>query len=76
MHAAVRDPDLVQWTSATRADTDGGFLRAAAISALDRREQLAARMRAMGALVVDVEPARYASTLGDVYLDAKATGRL
>lgn len=74
--AAVRDPDLVRWTTDTTVDADGGFLRSAAISSLARREELAARLRGQGALVVDVEPSKFASTLGDVYLDAKATGRL
>lgn len=74
--AAVRDPDLVHWTTDTPPDVDGAFLRAAAISSLAERERLAARLRGMGAIVIDAEPARFASSLGDAYLDAKAIGRL
>jgi uncharacterized protein (DUF58 family) len=74
--AAIRDPDLVHWTTHTTADPDGGFLRSAAISSLARREELAARLRGRGAIVVDAEPAKFAAALGDAYLDAKATGRL
>lgn len=74
--AAVRDPDLVHWTTHTTADTDGAFLRASAIAALSRREELAARLRGQGAVVIDVEPSRFATALGDAYLDAKAVGRL
>lgn len=74
--AAVRDPDLVHWSSAATDDEDGAFLRAAAISALADRERLAARLRGLGTVVIDVEPARFAAALGDAYLDAKATGRL
>lgn len=74
--AAVRDPDLVHWTTNTPTDEDGAFLRAASIASLAQREVLAARLRAMGALVVDVEPADFATALGDAYLDAKAVGRL
>jgi uncharacterized protein (DUF58 family) len=74
--AAVRDPDLVEWSTSTAADVDGAFLRAAAITALDRREALAARIRGLGVVVIDVEPERFASVLGDAYLEAKATARL
>jgi len=74
--AAVRDPDLIHWTTSTTLDEDGAFLRAAAIAALNDREVLAARLQAMGATVVDVQPADFASALGDVYLNVKAAGRL
>jgi uncharacterized protein (DUF58 family) len=74
--AAVRDPDVAHWTTHSTADEDGGFLRAAAISSLARRDSLAARLRGMGTIVVDAEPPRFASALGDAYLDAKAIGRL
>ncbi|MGF1596470.1 MAG: DUF58 domain-containing protein [Acidimicrobiales bacterium] len=74
--AAVRDPALVEWTTSTTVDEDGGFLRASALAALDRREAVAAQLRGRGVVVVDVEPDRFASALGDAYLDAKAVGRL
>ncbi len=74
--AAVRDPDLVYWSTNTPADEDGAFLRAAAISSLAARDRLAARLKGMGTLVVDEEPDGFATALGDAYLDAKAIGRL
>lgn len=74
--AAVRDPDLVHWTTHTPTDEDGAFLRAASIASLEEREVLAARLRGMGAVVVDAAPADFATALGDAYLDAKAVGRL
>lgn len=74
--AAVRDPDLVSWSTSTAEDEDGAFLRAAAITALAERERLAARLRGLGTVVIDVEPEQLATALGDAYLDAKATGRL
>ena len=96
--AAVRDPDLVRWSSSSsysgdgdsgdgvfetgpspsrnRIDEDRAFLRSASITALHDREVLAARLRAMGAVVIDMEPSAFATALGDAYLDAKATGRL
>jgi uncharacterized protein (DUF58 family) len=74
--AAIRDPDLVYWTTNTTTDVDGAFLRASAIATLARRDELAARLRGQGAVVIDAEPSRFATALGDAYLDAKATGRL
>lgn len=74
--AAVRDPALVEWSTSTTADEDGAFLRAAAITALARRDNLAARIRGLGVTVIDVEPGRFATAVGDAYLEAKATARL
>ena len=74
--AAIRDPDLVHWTTNTPADEDGAFLRSASIANLATRDALAARLRGMGAVVIDVEPSGFAAALGDAYLDAKAVGRL
>ncbi len=74
--AAIRDADLVHWTTNTPADEDGAFLRSAAIASLAARDAVAAKLRGMGVVVVDVEPAGFASALGDAYLEAKAVGRL
>ena len=74
--AAIRDPDVVSWSQSTAADEDGAYLRSASISALSDREVVAAQLRAMGALVIDVEPARFSNVLGETYLKAKAAGRL
>jgi uncharacterized protein (DUF58 family) len=74
--AAIRDPDLVHWTTNTPADEDGAFLRSSAIASLTARDTLAAKLRGMGAVVIDAEPAEFATALGDAYLDAKAVGRL
>ncbi len=82
--AAVRDPQVEAW--ATGVDlgvepsgvvtVDEGFRRAAAIAELESRRRVAARLRAKGAIVVEAVPARFASALGDAYLEAKAIGRL
>lgn len=74
--AAIRDPDLVHWTTNTPADEDGAFLRSAAIASLAARDAVAAKLRGMGAVVIDVQPSEFATALGDAYLDAKAAGRL
>ncbi len=74
--ASVQDPDVLAWAHSGRADTDGAFLRASAIDALASRRRVAAQLRARGALVVDEGPDRFSAALGEIYLEAKAVGRL
>ncbi len=85
--AAVRDPQVEAWAvgldlGGTGVDgagvvtVDEGFRRAAAIAELESRRRVAARLRAKGAIVVDAVPAKFASALGEAYLEAKAIGRL
>ncbi len=74
--ASVRDPDVTAWTTDTAPDADGAFLRSAALASIESRRRIAARLGAAGALVVDADPADFVTRLGDVYLDAKAIGRL
>ncbi|MDA3038427.1 MAG: DUF58 domain-containing protein [Actinomycetota bacterium] len=82
--AAVRDPQVEAWAMgldlgserAGVATVDEGFRRAAAIAELESRRRVAARLRAKGAIVVDAIPAKFASALGEAYLEAKAIGRL
>lgn len=74
--ASVRDPDVIAWAHGGRADAEGAFLRASAIEAITTRQRVAAQLRAKGALVVDEEPARFSAALGELYLEAKAVGRL
>jgi uncharacterized protein (DUF58 family) len=73
---SVRDPDLQQWATSTPADVSAAYRQAAATAALASRQQLAARLRGLGATVVDAPPGRLAPALADAYLKAKATGRL
>jgi uncharacterized protein (DUF58 family) len=73
---SVRDPDLTRWAKAKPADVSAVYREAAASSALAVRRQLAARMRGLGATVVDGPPGRLAPALADAYLRVKATGRL
>jgi uncharacterized protein (DUF58 family) len=73
---SVRDPDLQQWASSTPADVSAAYRQAAATAALASRQQLAARLRGLGATVVDAPPGRLAPALADAYLKVKATGRL
>ncbi len=74
--ASVRDPQVVEWATGTAADRDEVFRRVAAVEALRERDRTAARLRGMGALVVDEPPGRLARRLADTYLEVKGTGRL
>jgi uncharacterized protein (DUF58 family) len=74
--AAVQDPDVVTWAESTPADATEAFRKAAAVGALAERRRTAARLRSLGATVVDAPPGRMAPLLADAYLHVKATGRL
>jgi uncharacterized protein (DUF58 family) len=74
--AGVADPDVVRWSAATTDDAQQAFRRAAAVSALDERRHTVARLRSLGASVVDARPGELAPALADTYLRVKATGRL
>ncbi len=91
MVAAVRDPDVVDWSAAmATARSDGGiseggpvevdasaaYRSAAAVAALDGRDRATALLAAAGAIVVDAEPGRLAVEVVDRYLELKAKGRL
>jgi uncharacterized protein (DUF58 family) len=73
---AVQDPDLVEWAGRTPADASAAFRKAAAQAALEDRRRLVARLRGLGATVVDGPPGALAPALADAYLKVKATGRL
>lgn len=73
---AVRDPEVTHWSEGVVVDAAQTFRRAAAVTAVDEREKLVARLRAMGATVVDAEPGKLAPALADVYIHVKSTGRL
>lgn len=74
--ASVRDPEVVRWSAATPENAGEAYRRAAAVGALEERRRTAARLRGMGATVVDDAPGRMAPRLADAYLRVKATGRL
>ena len=77
---SVRDPQVEAWASGGVDDgvdpEAAAFRQASAIQTLSDRRRVAARLRGMGATVVDATPGRFASELTDVYLSAKSTGRL
>lgn len=74
--AAVRDPDVLTWSSEPPLDRPDAYRAAAAVASLGERTRTIARLQALGATVVDSAPGRLAPRLADAYLDLKATGRL
>ena len=74
--ASVRDPAVAAWARSVPADASGAYRKAAAAAALDERRRTIARLRGLGATVVDQPPGRLAPDLADAYLRVKATGRL
>ena len=74
--AAVRDPDVVRWATAPPGDVGDAYRAAAATMALEERRRASARLRGLGAIVLDEPPDQLAPRLVDTYLDLKARGRL
>jgi len=74
--ASVQDPEVVRWSHTTAANATEAYRQAAAVSAMEERRRTAARLRGVGATVVDDAPGRMATRLADAYLQVKATGRL
>lgn len=73
---AVRDPEVEAWASAPVEDAESAHRRAAAIDVLADRERAIARLRGLGAVVVDAPPGQLSTELADAYLGFKAAGRL
>jgi uncharacterized protein (DUF58 family) len=74
--ASVADPEVRGWALATPAEPGAAYRKAAAVAALADRRRTVARLRGLGAVVVDAPPGRLAPDLADSYLRVKATGRL
>jgi uncharacterized protein (DUF58 family) len=74
--ASVTDPEITTWARSTPAEAGATYRKAAATAALEARRQTVARLRGLGAVVVDAGPGRLAPELADAYLRVKATGRL
>lgn len=74
--ASIRDPAVGIWAASTPSDAGGAYRKAAAVTAKAQRLRTVARLRGVGATVVDAEPGRVAPLLADAYLKVKATGRL
>jgi len=76
MVAAMTDPAVLSLARVSPVDSQEAYLKAAAASAIADRQQSAARLRAMGASVVDEGPGELAGKVAGEYLRIKAAGRL
>ena len=74
--AAVRDPDVVRWATQPPEESADAYRAAAATMALAERDRAIARLRGMGAVVLDAPPGHLAPRLADTYLNLKARGGL
>jgi uncharacterized protein (DUF58 family) len=74
--ASVTDPEVRQWAASSPLEAGAAYRKAAATAALAERRRTVARLRGLGAVVVDALPGRLAPDLADTYLRVKATGRL
>lgn len=74
--ASVQDPDVARWAHDPPADALAVYRQAGAVGALAARRRTIARLRGLGATVVDARPGELAPALADAYLSVKATGRL
>ena len=74
--AAVRDPDVVGWATASPDDASDAYRATAATLALAERDRAIARLRGLGAIVIDAPPGQLAPRLADTYLELKARGGL
>lgn len=74
--AAVRDPDVVRWATHSPDEPADAYRAAAATMALAERDRAVARLRGMGAIVLDAPPGQLAPRLADTYLNLKARGGL
>lgn len=73
---SVRDPEVVQWAEAVPDDPSEAYRKAAAVAAIDERARTIARLRGLGAIVIDAPPGKLAGRLADAYLEIKARGQL
>ncbi len=76
MLGTVRDPQIVQWASEPADSPEGLYRRSAALQVIADRERLIAKLRGMGATVIDAPPGKLSSQLADAYLAMKSSGAL
>ena len=74
--ASVRDPAVERMRDQAATSPSEAYAAAAAASVLAERTRAAARLRSLGAMVIDAPPAQLAAQLADAYLDVKARGGL
>ena len=73
---AVRDPEVVSWATGPADTPEQAHRKAAAVASLAERDLAIARLRQLGATVIDAAPGDLAPQLADAYMTFKAQGRL
>jgi uncharacterized protein (DUF58 family) len=67
---------VVDWATAPPEDVGDAYRATAATLALHERDRAIARLRGLGAIVLDAPPGQLAPALADTYLELKARGGL
>ena len=74
--ASVRDPEVETLATSVPWTSEDAYDKASASGFLTWRDRAAARMRGLGATVIDAQPGALAAAVADEYLDVKSRGRL
>ena len=74
--ASVRDDEVLSWVDNFDQDPDSVYRRAAAIEYLEGRQRTIAKLKGMGVTVVDEPSEKFATRLGQTYLNSKVQGQI
>jgi uncharacterized protein (DUF58 family) len=74
--ASVRDPEVEALATSVPWTSDDAYDKASAAGYVTWRDTAAARLRALGATVIDAQPGKLAAAVADEYLRIKSMGRL
>jgi uncharacterized protein (DUF58 family) len=74
--ASVRDPEVEVLATSVPWTSEDAYDRASAAGFVTWRDRAAARMRGLGATVIDAQPGALAAAVADEYLQVKSRGRL
>ena len=74
--ASVRDPAVEALSTIVPRTSEDAYDRASAAGSVTWRDRAAARIRTLGATVIDAQPGTLAAAVADEYLRIKSMGRL
>jgi uncharacterized protein (DUF58 family) len=74
--ASVRDPEVETLAASVPWTSEDAYDRASAGGFVTWRDRAAARIRGLGATVIDAQPGALAASVADEYLQIKSRGRL
>jgi uncharacterized protein (DUF58 family) len=74
--ASVRDPEVEALATSVPQSSEDAYDRASAAGFATWRDRAAARIRSLGAIVIDAQPGTLAAAVADEYLRIKSMGRL